>query len=127
MRNHPLYLGTNIYFVSGLGGDCLMMRWQIYKPGDPVVYRAIKNTSRPGPRAECINPSPRGETYQYQVNKLWVVAEVLDNGDLLLRTRRGKSHRLAAANENLRHATWWERIKYAGRFPGHVACEATAR
>lgn len=103
------------------------MKGHIYKPGDPVVYRASKNTSRPGPRAECINPSPRGESYQYQVDKLWVVAAVLDNGDLLLLTRRGKSHRLEADNGNLRHATWWERIKYAGRFPGLVACEVAAR
>ena len=103
------------------------MKRHTYKPGDPVVYRVNKNTPRPGPRAEQINPAPRGETYQYQVDKLWVVAEVLDNGDLLLRTRRGKSHRLDAANANLRHATWWERIKYTGRFPRLVDREALAR
>ena len=103
------------------------MRWQTYKPGDPVVYRVNKNTARPGPRAEQIDPSPHGETYRYQVDKFWVVAEVLDNGDLLLRTRRGKNHCLNATNENLRHATWWERIKYAGRFPRLVDSEVVTR
>ncbi len=88
-----------------------------YKLGDPVIFRMHKHSRRPGRRAQHIDPAPQGETYRYQVEKFWVVAEVYDNGDLLLRTRRGKAHRLKAADPNLRRATWWERLWYGGRFP----------
>lgn len=88
-----------------------------YKIGDPVVFRTTKYTARPGPRAEDIHPAPRGDNYTYHVDKFWVVAEVHNDGTLVVQTRRGKRHVIQADNPQLRHATRWERLRYAGRFP----------
>ena len=88
-----------------------------FHPGDPVVYRATKFSAHPGPRAEDIAPSEHGEQYSYLVDKYWVVEEVLPDGQLRLRTRRGKQHILPAADPRLRHANWWERLMRRGRFP----------
>jgi hypothetical protein len=88
-----------------------------YKPGEPVVYRVTKCTPHPGPRAEDIHPAPRGENYTYQVDKFWVVEEVLPGGKLRLRTRQGKEHEIDAHDPRLHHATWWERLLYRQRFP----------
>jgi hypothetical protein len=93
------------------------MRWHSYKPGDRVVFRVSKHSRRPGPRARGIWPAPHGDTYRYQVDKFWVVSEVSDNGDVIVRTRRGKTRRLAASDLNLRPATWWERWWRNARFP----------
>jgi hypothetical protein len=43
--------------------------------------------------------------------------EKLDNDMLLLQTRRGKTHRIHAHDPQLRHASWWERVRYSARFP----------
>ena len=93
------------------------MSWHSYKPGDWVVFRVSKHSRRPGPRARGIHPAPHGDTYRYQVDKFWVVSEVSESGDVIVRTRRGKTHRLAASDHNLRPATWWERWWQSARFP----------
>ena len=94
-----------------------MMTKQTYQPGQPVVYRVLKHSQRPGPRAHDIFPAPMGETYRYQVDKFWVVEAVHDDSILVVRTRRGKVHQLHSADPNLRHATWWEVWWYSDRFP----------
>jgi hypothetical protein len=38
------------------------------------------------------------------------------DGKLLLKTRRGKTHVIAANDPNLRHATLWDRIRYRAHF-----------
>ena len=101
-----------------------MMRWRTYKPGTPVIFRMHKHSHRPGVRAQKIQPDPHGESYRYQVDKFWIVADVCDNGELLLQTRRGKVHRLDATDPNLRHATWWERFWYSHRFPQTAKLES---
>jgi len=88
-----------------------------YEPGEPVIYRATKFSTRPGPRAHHVAPSPQGELYNYLVDKFWVVGDVLADGRLLLKTRRGKQHIIAADDPNLRPARWWERWLYRSRFP----------
>ena len=93
------------------------MSWHSYKPGDWVVFRVSKHSRRPGPRARGIRPAPQGDTYQYQVDKFWVVSEVCDNGDMVVRTRRGKTRHVEASDLNLRPATWWERWWQSARFP----------
>jgi hypothetical protein len=91
---------------------------QTYKPGDPVIFRVTKHSYRPGRRAQSIHPAPHGDAYTYQVDKFWVVADIRDDGKLLLlRTRRGKTHDIKADDPNLRHATWWERLWHSDRFP----------
>jgi hypothetical protein len=87
------------------------------EPGNPVVYRVRKCTSRPGPRAKQIQPAKRGDFYSYVVDKFWIVERVLDGGKLLLKTRRGKMHVVNADDTNLHLAHWWERIAHRQRFP----------
>jgi hypothetical protein len=87
------------------------------KPGDLVIYRMTKHSTRPGPRAKLIDPAPHGEQYSYVVDKFWIVAEPRDDNKVLLRTRRGKEHVVDASNSNLRVARWWERLLYGHRFP----------
>lgn len=89
-----------------------------YNPGDPVVFRMSKHSTEPGPRATDIHPAPHGDTYSYLVNKYWTVAEVHTSGEVLLVTRRGKRHLVAADDPRLRPARWWERLLYRHRFPG---------
>ncbi len=101
-----------------------MMRRRQYRRGDPVIFRVTKSSYRPGPRARNIHPAPHGESYSYAVDKFWMVVEELGSDMLLLQTRRGKTHRIHAHDPQLRHATWWERLRYGARFPqldfGHV-------
>ena len=89
-------------------------RW---KPGDRAIYRMQKRSTAPGPRAQDVYPAASGDTYTYLVDKYWVVAEVLDDGQLLLRTRRGKQHTVAGDGPRLRRPNWWERWFLASRFP----------
>ncbi|MCC6783542.1 MAG: hypothetical protein IT457_11935 [Planctomycetes bacterium] len=85
--------------------------------GDPVVYTMRKVSPHPGKRAHDIDPAPRGELYVYLVDKLWAVAEVRDDGQLVVVTRRGKRYVLAKDDPNLRRPTLWERLRYWARFP----------
>jgi hypothetical protein len=88
-----------------------------FVPGEPVIFCKVKHGDNPGPRAHDISPARSGDSYAYVVDKFWVVVAILANGQLLLRTRRGKEHIVDANNPNLRRATWWERIRYRDRFP----------
>ncbi len=85
--------------------------------GDRVIYTRDKYSNRPGPRAKNVSPTPHGETYTYQVDKFWVVSEFLADGSIVLQTRRGKNHVVAAGDPRLRKARWWEKFFYANRFP----------
>ncbi|RMF44774.1 MAG: hypothetical protein D6753_01735 [Planctomycetota bacterium] len=87
------------------------------KVGDKVVFSKDKHSPSPGPRARDIAASPKGDDYSYIVEKYWVVAEVNPDGTLLLKTRRGKEHRIPKNDPRLRHATLWERLRYRNRFP----------
>lgn len=86
-------------------------------PGDPVIFSVSKFSTDPGPRAEHIHPAAHGETYSYQVQKFWRVDRVEPDGTLVLRTRRGKYHRVAMSDPRLRPARLWERWLYGHRFP----------
>ena len=93
------------------------MRQRQYRRGDPVIFRVTKHSYSPGPRARNVFPAQNGDSYRYAVDKFWTVAEELGDNVLLLRTRRGKIHRIHAHDPQLRHATWWERVRYGARFP----------
>ncbi len=88
-----------------------------YRVGDKVIYTREKYTTRPGKRAKNIFATPRGEAYQYQVEKFWIVSEVRADASLVLQTRRGKSHITQPDDPSLRKATLFERIFKAGFFP----------
>jgi hypothetical protein len=83
--------------------------------GDWVVYRKQKHSTSPGPRARGAIAAPRGETYSYFVDRLWVAKGRLNDNQVLLVTRTGKEHVVALADPNLRPASWWERWMYGNR------------
>ncbi len=87
-----------------------------YAPGDWVIYRKSKQSTTPGPRAQGVQASSKGEKYSYVVDKFWVVEAVLPGDKLLIRTRRGKVHQIDIRDENLRLANFLYRILYRGRF-----------
>jgi hypothetical protein len=89
----------------------------MFNPGDHVIYRVTKHSDCPGPRARAISASRNGDEYKYQVDKFWVVDEVLDDGQLRIRTRRGKSRVIPANDRNLRSPAWWEFFLYRNQFP----------
>ena len=92
------------------------MIWSTFQPGDRVVYRVPKFSRRPGPRAKNIHPAPNGDTYAYEVDKYWIVAD-LQEGQLVLKTRRGKRRVVSQTDERLRKASLIERLLKGHRFP----------
>lgn len=96
----------------------------IFNPGDHVIYRVTKHSTRPGPRAKVLSASPNGEDYKYQVDKFWVVEKVLEDGQLVLRTRRGKTRIVPVEDRNLRTPAWWENLLYRRHFPSLEAVES---
>jgi hypothetical protein len=87
-----------------------------FQNGDWVVFRRTKFTPHPGPRAKDIQATSHGDDYSYFVDKFWIVDEILPDGSLKVRTRRGKTHVIPPGDQNLRHASWWERLRYRARF-----------
>ena len=89
--------------------------------GDYVIYRRLRHSNRPSRRAKHIRPAEHGEYYSYEVEKYWIVQDVLPDGKLLLRTRRGKIHEVASNDPQLRLASCWERWFLTSRFPARTA------
>jgi hypothetical protein len=87
-----------------------------FRAGDLVVFRRHKHTTHPGPRAQEVDATAHGDLYSYFVEKSWIVAGVEADGRVLLKTRRGKTHRVDPGDPNLRHATLWDRLRYRQRF-----------
>jgi hypothetical protein len=88
-----------------------------FRPGDVVVYRKQKSSLRPGTHARDVTPAPNGDYYYYAVDKFWRVVAVLPSNQLLVRTRKGKEHALAADDPALRRVHWWEWLLFRHRFP----------
>ena len=61
-----------------------------WKPGDWVIYRLSKRGVAPGPRAHHVSASRKGESYNYIVDKFWVIEAVGAEGELHVRTPGGK-------------------------------------
>ncbi len=76
-----------------------------------------KHSAHPGRRAQAISAEVNGEGYSYEADNFWIVAEASADGQLVLRTRRGKTRQLSSDDPRLRPARWWERIWYRDRFP----------
>jgi len=85
--------------------------------GDHVVYHKGKVSTHPGRRAEDIHPSQSGEDYSYAVDKFWTVADVEEDGTLVVRTRRGKIHRINPDDPRVKKASWLQNTLYGKRFP----------
>lgn len=88
-----------------------------FRAGERVVYTRDKYTPSPGPRAKNIIASPNGESYQYQVDKFWIVTDVQPDGRVVVETRRGKQHVVESDDTHLRKASLFERIFKAKLFP----------
>jgi hypothetical protein len=88
-----------------------------YRPGDRIVYRIQKHSVKPGPRAKNVYAAPRGEEYNYEVDKYWIVREQRDDGSIVAQTRQGKLHELQADDPHLRPASWWECLWHQRQFP----------
>jgi hypothetical protein len=88
-----------------------------FRPGDVVVYRKQKFSVHPGPHARDVQPAPNGDSYSYAVEKFWRVVAVQPDDTLVVRTRRGKQHTIAAGDPNVRAAHWWEQLLFWHRFP----------
>ncbi|MEM7453223.1 MAG: hypothetical protein AAF456_02600 [Planctomycetota bacterium] len=89
----------------------------MFKPGSPVIYCKTKFSPDPGPRAKNISPSRSGDSYGYCVEKQWLVVEKTTAGTVIVKTRRGKRIEIDENDPNLRAATWFDRLRYIGRFP----------
>ena len=98
----------------------------LFKPGDRVVYRKRKFSVHPGSHATAIFPAAHGDYYSYCVEKCWRVAAVHPDGMLVVCTRRGKRHTVAADDPALRPAHWWERLLFRHRFPALTPTELGA-
>ena len=87
-----------------------------WSPGDWAVYRKSKVSNAPGPRATNVHAAPKGDSYTYIVDKFWVVEELLPEGDLRLRTARGKTHVIRQNDPNLRRPSFVQRLVWRNRF-----------
>jgi hypothetical protein len=87
-----------------------------WKPGDWVIYRMSKHGVAPGRRAHHVSASRKGESYNYIVDKFWVIERISDEGDLFVRTPGGKTRTISANDPNLRPARWWHRLQWGERF-----------
>lgn len=87
-----------------------------FQPGDWVIYRKTKFSAVPGPRAVNVAPVPNGDGYVYNVDKYWVVLDVLEDNNLRLLTRRGKEQIVRQDDRSLRLTSWWERLRFRARY-----------
>ncbi len=91
------------------------MATEEFRPGDWVIYKMQKESSSPGPRAKATTASPKGENYTYIVDKFWIV-EAVEGDEYLLRTRKGKQHRINKSDSRLRKPGWFQKLMYSSRF-----------
>ncbi len=95
----------------------------LFQPKDWVVYTREKHSLSPGRRAKNIAPAPHGELYSYEVDKYWIVREVRGN-EIVLETRKGKTHSVSSNDSRLRKANLWERLFLSNRFPSKNSSSA---
>ncbi len=88
----------------------------LFKHGDWIIYRKTKYSTHPGPRARNVAPTPKGDNYVYNVDKFWIVVEVLPNNMIRAVTRRHKEVTCKANDPNLRRANWLEQFLHRSRF-----------
>jgi len=94
----------------------MVMLQRQFREGDRVIYQMTKTSVHPGPRARNIRPAQLGDTYRYIVDKCWIVEQVQPDGQLILRTRRGKIHTVDADAPQLKRPTLWQSVRYRQRF-----------
>ena len=87
-----------------------------FRKGQVVVFRKEKHSTHPGPRAHNVRPAHRGDMYDYLVDKYWIIVEI--EGDVLvLKTPKGKVHRIPANDPHLHRLRLHERLWLRFRSP----------
>lgn len=87
-----------------------------WRPGDWAVYRKSKVSTSPGPRAANVVAAKKGDSYNYFVDKFWVVEEILPDDEIRVRTARNKSHVIRLDDPCLRRPSLLQRIAWRNRF-----------
>ena len=87
-----------------------------FRKGDWIVFRKTKFSEHPTSRAIEVTPSRQGDGYSYVVEKYWVVVDTLENGNIVVCTRRGKRHEIEPDEFKVRKATLWDRVLRRSRF-----------
>ena len=87
-----------------------------FRVGDVVVYSKQKTGTSPGPRARNLHGAKKGDDYTYLVDKFWRVVGT-EGDQLVLQTRRGKSHVISADDNRLRRPSFWEHLFMRSKFP----------
>lgn len=115
----PVLIGYVIFRLTNSGDVELEPSTRQIKAdvGDRIVYRKTKISPLPGPRAYEITGSDKGENYTYLVDKYWVVADVLDDGRLVAKTRRGKLNYVWPYDPNVRKARLTDALFRRDLFP----------
>ncbi|HWB58012.1 MAG TPA: hypothetical protein VG733_00905 [Chthoniobacteraceae bacterium] len=116
----PVIIGYTVFwFTRPAEGEVCEpeVRARKVNVGDRIIYTKTKFSSLPGARAHHITASNKGEHYTYLVDKYWVVAEVLDDGRVVARTRRGKLNYVWPDDPNLRKAGLIRSLIHRDLFP----------
>jgi hypothetical protein len=83
-----------------------------FSTGEPVVFEEFQGR----PSAQNGN-TIRSADVANVVYHYMTVMESREKGTLVLLTQTGQLHVTHNNNPNLRRASWWERLRYPGRFP----------
>lgn len=81
-----------------------------FKKGDWVVYRKQKRGAIPTKRAINIHPFEKGEQYSYQIEKFWVVQDVLPDDKVILCTIKGNKKTVNTKDPGLYKASLLQRF-----------------
>lgn len=84
--------------------------------GQLVIYRKKKHTTHPSGKAKNIQPTQRGEYYDYTVDKYWVVFEVTRNC-IYCKTKNDKIVMVESGDPSLIKANLFYRIFKRYLFP----------
>jgi len=80
------------------------------QPGDFLIYRVPEYSNRPGPAAQDVYPSPKGESYYYVVRKLLTVVRVVGDEMVEVTTPAGEHRMLSLKDPMLHKAGFIERL-----------------
>jgi hypothetical protein len=86
------------------------------RQGSRVIYLKQKYSTHPSRKARDVHAAPKGELYDYVIEKCRVVETIRDDGQLVLRTPKGNLQVVRPDEPGLRAATLWERFRYRDRF-----------
>lgn len=84
-----------------------------FSTGEPVVFEEVRQHAM----AQRQNNAQLANAGDAVVCHYMTVMESREKGTLVLLTQNGQLHVTHNNHPNLRRASWWERLRYPGRFP----------